>query len=96
MGIEKCVKGGGRFWVEVLLVKVCKSSSVDSSRIKRRIEQMFRRDGDCWGSREIVFQGQKRRFSFEDWTYNILDIVCPEYSGHLDNAGQCLKYSIFE
>ena len=48
------------------------------------------------GSREIVFQGQKRRFSFEDWTYNILDIVCPEYSGHLDNAGQCLKYSNFE
>ena len=49
-----------------------------------------------YGSREIVFQGQKRHFSFEDRTYNILDIVCPEYSGHLYNAGQCLKYSIFE
>ena len=48
------------------------------------------------GSRETVFQGQKRHFSFEDRTYNILDIVCPEYSGHLYNAGQCLKYSIFE
>ena len=48
------------------------------------------------GSRETVFQGQKRHFSFEDRTYNILDIVCPEYSGHLDNAGQCLRYSIFE
>ena len=48
------------------------------------------------GSRETVFQGQKRHFSFEDRTYNILDIVCPEYSGHLDNAGQCLKYSNFE